>query len=81
VRAGWGGGGGGNYTARVSFMGRLGLCWFILGRLAFPFFPHFFCEAIPHYFKVLAQIWGYFDFLVYFISFFHFVEFFNILQI
>jgi hypothetical protein len=26
---------------------------------------NFFCELIPHYLKLLAQIWGYFEFFWY----------------
>ena len=41
------------------------------------FLPNFFCEAFPHYLKLPVQIWDNFDFfLLYFVSFFCFVEFF-----
>ena len=43
----------------------------------FVFLPHFFCEAFPHYLKLPVQIWDNFDFfLLYFVSFFRFVDFF-----
>ena len=52
------------------------------GRIFFVFFAPFFCEAFSHYLKLLVQIWDNFDFfLVYFVNFFRFVEFFCILQI
>jgi hypothetical protein len=47
----------------------------------FYFFCLIFFEAIPHYFKLLAQIWGYFEFFYISLVFFHFVEVFSILQI
>jgi hypothetical protein len=45
-----------------------------LGELIFifSFFASFFCEVIPHYLKLLAQIWVILNFCIYFISFFSF---------
>jgi hypothetical protein len=46
------------------------------------FLPHFFCDAFPRYLKLLAQICLTFEFfLLYFISFFLFLEFLDTLQI
>jgi hypothetical protein len=49
--------------------------------LFFLFFCPIFCEAFPHHFKILSQIWITFDFLLYFVSFFPFLEFLGTLQI
>ena len=47
----------------------------------FYFGPKFFSMALWQYFKLYLKIWGNFNFLIYFISLFRFVEFFEIFQI
>jgi hypothetical protein len=41
----------------------------------FSFLDHLFFEAIPHYLKLLPQIWVNFDFFIYFVSFFVLLNF------
>ena len=53
-----------------------------LAKKKFDFGPKFFPGALWQYFKLYFKIWGNFDFfLIYFISFFRFVDFFGIFQI
>jgi hypothetical protein len=47
----------------------------------FCFFAPFFCEAFPHYLKLLAQIWLTFKFFCYISLFFLFLQFLGTLQI